>query len=247
MLRIFLFCLFGLTLGAPAFSAEPDMKQLKADLVRAIPEFSGANIRPSSIPGLNEIELDSQIFYVTSDGKYFLMGDMLEVATRANLTEAKRETLRTSLLNNVGEANMIVMGPKDAKHTITVFTDVDCPYCATLHRDVPELTKQGVKVRYLMFPRAGAGSETFKRSVAVWCAADRVKAVGIAKAGGKLDMKTCANPVADHYALGERLGVTGTPTMFLNNGKRVPGYVPAQRLLAMFGIKTEAPPAPAPP
>jgi thiol:disulfide interchange protein DsbC len=132
------------------------------------------------------------------------------------------------------------MGPEKAKRTITVFTDVDCPYCSKFHLDVPELNKQGVKVRYLFYPRAGTNSETFRRTVAVWCAKDRVKAIGIAKAGGNVDMKTCTNPVEKHFQLGQRLGVDGTPTIFVDDGKKLPGYVPAPRLLGMLGITAES-------
>lgn len=230
------FCLLGLLLCTPAFSGEPDLKQIKAELARAFPELSKANIKASPSSALYEVEMDAQIFYITADGKYLMMGDMMDLGGKTNLTEARRASMRQHLFDEVGEQNMIVMGPKNPKRTITVFTDVDCPYCAKLHNDVPELVKNGVKVRYLMFPRAGAGSPTYKRSVAVWCADDRVKAVGIAKAGGKLDMKTCKNPVDQHYALGEKLRVEGTPTIFLDNGQRIGGYVPLPRFLAMLGL-----------
>ncbi len=234
MPRILLLVLACSVLFVPVYAGETDVDQLKSQLVRSIPELAAAKLKPSAIPSMYEVEMDSQIFYISADGKHLLMGDMLELATRANLTEAKREAMRVRLLGEAGEKNMIVMGPKNPKHTITVFTDVDCPYCVHLHNDVPALNQAGVKVRYLLYPRAGIKSETYKRSVAVWCAADRVKAVGIAKAGGKLEMKTCANPVSEHFALGQRLGVTGTPTIFLDNGKLISGYLPAQRLLAML-------------
>jgi thiol:disulfide interchange protein DsbC len=228
--------LLGLILCAPAFSGEPDVKQIKAELVKSFPELSKANIKASPAPTLYEVEMDAQIFYVTADGKYLLMGDMMDLSGHTNLTEARRASMREHSFDEIGEQNMIVMGPKDPKRTITVFTDVDCPYCAKLHHDVPELVKHGVKVRYLMYPRAGAGSETYKRSVAVWCAEDRVKAVGIAKAGGKIDMKTCKNPVDQHFALGTKLGVEGTPTIFLDNGQKIGGYVPLPRFLTMLGL-----------
>src|SRR5690606_28096237 len=102
------------------------------------------------------------------------------------------------------------------------------------HLDVPELTKNGVKVRYLLFPRTGVQGDTYRKSVAVWCAADRVKAVGTVKAGGKIEMKTCPNPVEAHYRLGRELQVNGTPTIFLDNGKMLGGYVPSARLLAIL-------------
>lgn len=216
---------------------EQQMKQIKAELVRAFPELQPAIVKPSPVAGLYEVELDSKVFYTTSDGKYLVMGDVVDLRSQSNLTEVRRAALRTRILDSVGEENMIVMGPDKPQRTLTVFTDVDCGYCAKFHLDVPALNKQGVKVRYLFYPRAGLNSESYRRSVAVWCAKDRVKAIGIAKAGGKLEMKTCSNPVESHYRLGERLDVNGTPSIFVDNGKVLPGYVPAPRLLGMLGIK----------
>ncbi len=239
MLRYFLPCFFSLAFSCVVHAGEQEMKQVKSSLVRAFPELSAASIKPGPVSGLYEISFDAKVFYATSDGKYLMMGDLVDIGTHANLTEERRAAVRVRLLDEVGEENMIVIGPAKAKRTLTVFTDVDCPYCAKFHLEVPTLNKQGVKVRYLFYPRAGLQSESYKRMVAVWCASDRVKAIGIAKAGGKLDMKTCPNPVENHYRLGERLDVNGTPTIFVDNGKVFPGYIPAPRLLSMLGIKNE--------
>lgn len=223
-----------------AVAVAEDYREVKATLGRHLPELSNAIIKPSPVPGVLTIEFGEEVGYVTADGKYLFLGDLIEVATRTNITsmtptEHGRKVVK--MIEEVGEENMIVMGPKNPKRTMTVFTDVDCPYCARLHQDVPELTRNGVKVRYLLFPRGGIGSQTYKRSVAVWCADDRVKAIGTAKSGGTLDMKTCTNPVERHYRLGEKIGVSGTPTIFLDNGQRIGGYVPAERMLGMLGIK----------
>lgn len=221
---------------SPALAAAPDAAVLKEQIGRALPNTTIHAVRPSAIPGFYEAEVENQLVYVSTDGKYLLLGDMVDLSTRTNLTEAWRGQTTLRLLEEMGEQQMIVMGPAKPKRTITVFTDIDCPYCAKLHREVPELTKQGVKVRYLLFPRGGSQSETYRRSVAVWCAADRVRAVGIAKEQGKIEMKTCANPIDAHYRLGQRLGVEGTPTIYLDDGKKLGGYVPAPQLLAILGI-----------
>lgn len=218
----------------PVFAAEADLNRIKSALAKSFPDAARGTLRPSPANGLYELVLEGQVYYVSADGKYLFLGDLVEVGTRTNLTDAAREKISARLLGEIAEKNMIVLAPKETKHTITVFTDVDCPYCARLHQDVPELNRQGVKVRYLMYPRAGAGSETYRRSVAVWCAADRVKAIGIAKSGGPLDMKNCDNPVDEHHRLGERLGISGTPTIFLESGKKIPGYVPPAQLLALI-------------
>ena len=221
-----------------ASAEDANLAATKAKLAQRLPNVSLDGLRPSkNIRGWFELEQDSDLLYISPDAKHLFLGDLVDLETRANLTEAWRGKKATAQLDSVGEENMIVIGPKDAKRTITVFTDVDCPYCTKLHKEVPELVQNGVKVRYLMFPRTGLESQTYRRSVAVWCAADRAEAIGIAKSGGKLDMKTCPNPVEKHYRLGLAMGVQGTPTIFLDDGRRLGGYVPSDRLLAILKLK----------
>ena len=231
--------LFAGTFAGAAHASEAEIAKLRAELQRAFPEVSSATIRPSPVGGIYEVEHNGDVLYMSADGKYLILGDVIELKTRTNVTRAKREQRVAAALNAVGDQNMIVIGPKDAKRTLTVFTDVDCPYCAKLHQEVPELNRNGVRVRYLLYPRGGIGSETYRKSVAVWCAEDRIKAVGIAKAGGKLEMKTCANPVEQHFKLGMQLNIEGTPAVFLDSGRQVGGYVPAAKLLAAMGVKDD--------
>jgi len=240
MLRFLTPLFFSLLFSFAAYAAEPDLTKIRGTLGKAFPGTKVDKIRPAPMSGLYEIQLDAQVLYISADAKFLFFGDLVDVSSRTNLTEHRRGAIAVRLIDEIGEKRMIVMGPAKPKRTITVFTDVDCPYCVKFHLDVPTLTKEGVKVRYLMFPRSGIGAETYKRSVAVWCAADRVKAVGIAKARGKLEMKTCPNPVEDHYRLGERLGVSGTPTIFLDDGRRIGGYLPPARLLPILGLKPKA-------
>jgi thiol:disulfide interchange protein DsbC len=229
-----------------AAAAEPDIKVIQAALAQMFPgnDFGSLKVRPSAIPGLLEAEIDTSVFYVTPDGKHIVLGDLVDTQTRSNLSDQRRQTLIAKAVQALPEKNMIVLPVQNARRTITVFTDVDCVYCRRMHlQDAAELGRQGVKVRYILFPRQGPGSETYKRAVAVWCAADRVKAVGDAKAGKQIEMKSCANPVDENLALAEKLGVNGTPAIFLDDGRRTPGYVPAQRLLALMGLDSKAPSA----
>jgi len=143
-------------------------------------------------------------------------------------------TTRVSALDKLGEDQMVVFSPKNPKHTVTVFTDIDCPYCRKLHQEMDGYLKEGIKVRYLFFPRAGIGSKSYDKAVSVWCSADRNQAMTDAKAGKDLGNKTCDNPVATHYKLGEELGVQGTPAIVTDDGRMIPGYLPPERLAAVF-------------
>jgi len=227
---------FGLVSTA---NAACDVDAINRVVSRSLPRIKFDSVRAAPIPGLCEARIDTEIFYVSETGKYLLVGNLLEVKGGNNLTEKRRADIVKDIVYQLDEKTMINIEPARTKRTITVFTDVDCPYCARLHSEVPQLTSKGVKVRYLLYPRNGLRSPTYKKSVSVWCAKDRIKAITVAKAGGKLKEQTCSNPVADHYKLGQRLKITGTPTLILDDGTRIGGYVPAPQLLTMLGLSDE--------
>lgn len=229
--------LLGLSAGA---NASCDVDAINRIVSRSLPKLVFEKVAPAPVPGLCEATIDTEVFYVAETGKFLFVGNMVAISSGENLTQQRRAGIVKEIILKQDEKQMIIIGPTKAKRTITVFTDVDCPYCARLHKDVPQLTRNGVKVRYLLYPRNGLQSPTYKKSVSVWCARDRIKAIGVAKAGGKLKQKDCTNPVADHYKLGRRLGITGTPTLILEDGSRIGGYVPAPRLLSMLGLSEKA-------
>lgn len=234
-LRATLINLFVLFLSHSVQAGE-DIEKIKQKIQQRLPEISITEFKPAPIPGLYEIVFGTRVAYVSAEGQYILMGDLIDLDNKRNLTAMRRGGLVLKSIDALGETNMIVLGPAKPKRTLTVFTDVDCPYCARLHQEVPKLTQAGVKVRYLLFPRAGKGTETYMRSVAVWCAKDRVKAIGVAKSGGKLEMKNCTNPVDEHLRLGKEVGVEGTPTIVMDDGRVLPGYAPAAELLTALGL-----------
>ena len=226
---IVLFCLLPLSLLAANNSGLAELKQkVKAMLP---PGVAIDSISATQYSGLYEVVVGSKLFYVTPDGNYLLDGDLYDLKTQNNLSEARGNGLRKQLINAVAEKDMIIFGPKSAKHTITVFTDIDCGYCRKLHSEIDSYIQMGFRVRYLSFPRAGIGSSSYQEAVSVWCAKDRNKALTLAKRGSSLPSRTCDNPVAREYSLGQRLGVRGTPTIILEDGRLIPGYVPAGKLL----------------
>jgi thiol:disulfide interchange protein DsbC len=197
------------------------------------------SVVPSPIPGVYEVMVGPQLYYVSADGKYLLNGKLFDMASRTDLTTPKEEKAKAEAIDAVGEDNMVIFAPKDYKYTITVFTDIDCGYCRKLHSQIKQYNDLGIRVRYLSFPRAGIGSDSYKKAVDVWCSSDRKAALTAAKAGGKLEEKQCDNPVADQYALGQMVGVTGTPAIFLSDGELVPGYVPPAKMAAILKQKSQ--------
>ena len=200
-----------------------------------VPGYDVKSVKPTPINDLYEFIGDGRVLYISRDGRYIISGNIIDLDSRNNLTEQAQQQVTRQLIAGYDEAKMITFTPKGkTRHSITVFTDVDCPYCSMLHKEVPRLNQAGVEVRYLMYPRAGAGSPTFHKSVSTWCSDDQKTAIGIAKEGGVLEAKSCDNPVQEQFNLGQLIGVTGTPTLILESGKILPGFVPADQLLKIL-------------
>lgn len=220
---------FILALSLLASTAQAD---IRADLAKKFPGASADDVRPAPMPGLFELRRGGDIVYVTPDGRYALTGDLYDLRTNSNLSEARRRGLRQQLLAAVPDSQTLIFSPKDPKYTIDVFTDVDCTYCRKLHSQIAEYNRLGVRVRYLFFPRTGPDSESWHKAESVWCAADRNDALTRAKRGETVKSKPCGTtPVAKEYQLGEDLGIQGTPAIVLANGEMLPGYVPPAMLV----------------
>ncbi len=233
-----MYMLAALALVTPlASAAELGAQDVKAMIGKTFPGVQVDTVQDAPMPGFYEVVVGTRVVYVSDDGKYVLLGDLIDTEKRENLSELRRAELTSVKLAEVSPERMIVIAPDQPQRFITVFTDVDCPYCSRFHRDVPALNDAGVAVHYLLFPRTGVGSKSFERAVGVWCADDPVAMMGIAKAGGEVAPKECDNPVRDHLALGRAVGVQGTPAIFLDDGTMIPGYLPPDRLFAQMGHK----------
>ena len=244
-MRIYPMLLLFATMGfSNAWAAEKSPSEIPGAVLKGlrgvVGDINKVSVRRAPIAGLYEAAMGEDIFYITANGRYLVMGNIFDLKTRANLTSKRRDELqqarnpeRKQLIDAVNEKDMVVFAPEgETKYTVNVFTDVDCGYCAKIHREVPKLNEAGVKVRYLAFPRAGIGSKTYNTMVSVWCAEDQQKAMTDAKARRKVKEAKCNNPIERHYKLGQELGVTGTPALVLSNGELVPGYMPADKLIA---------------
>jgi thiol:disulfide interchange protein DsbC len=217
------------TAAAPAPAPAMDERAALAKSIGAQAE----ELRPTAIKGIYEFVRGPNIAYVTADGKYFFFGDLYERDTDRNITEARRGEIWLKAINEaVPESEMLVFGPANARHTVTVFTDIDCGFCRQLHQDVPELNRKGVRVRYVFFPRTGPGTESWRKAEAVWCSPDRNAAFTRAKLGQDVRAKACgATPIRRQYELARELGVSGTPGIFTDRGHYLSGYrQPAQLL-----------------
>jgi thiol:disulfide interchange protein DsbC len=225
--------LLGSTLATASFAAEDAIEQVRAQLAERLPDVTPDRISPSPVPGLYELVIGTQVIYITGDARLALQGPLLDLENGRDLTEPVMVEARLKLLADYPEARMVVFEPEgEVRHTLTTFTDIDCPYCRRMHAEMDEYLARGIRVRYMLYPRAGLGSESYRKALDVWCADDRNQAMTMAKAGQPLERRECDNPIREHMALAIQLGLTGTPFSISETGEKISGYAPADAMAA---------------
>jgi thiol:disulfide interchange protein DsbC len=205
----------------------------KEELAKRLNGIAVEDITDAPIAGIYQVAVGANVAYVTKDGRYIVRGDIFDADTSANVTEETRARARATLLGSVDPKTMIVFKPAsgEVKHTVTIFTDIDCGYCRQFHREIDKVTALGIEVHYLFYPRTGPDTESWTKAEQVWCAADHNSALTRAKLGGEIPkVAECATPVADQYELGQRIGVRGTPAVFSESGELLGGYLPPATL-----------------
>lgn len=218
-------------LGGAALAEMTPETAIAGGLKSAFPDLEITRITESSIPGLYEVMLGPDLVYVTPDGRYLLDGDILDLRQKLNISEERRAAARVTVLAGIPAAEMIEFAPAHPDHAVFVFTDISCGFCRLLHRDMAELNSLGIAVRYLAFPRTGTRSPISRDMESVWCASDRQKALTDAKLGLPVKKASCDNPIKRHFALGQAIGVTGTPGIYTEDGRRLRGYLPPAEML----------------
>jgi thiol:disulfide interchange protein DsbC len=228
-LGILLLALPGAFVAAGDESAE--LERVRTRVSDVFSEIEPEHVRQSPIDGWYTIRKGAIVAYISSDGRYLLQGDLIDLEAEINLSEQDRNEARLDLLGAISKEDMIVFSPEVARYTVTVFTDIDCTYCRRFHSQIDEYMAQGIEVRYLLYPRNGPAAESWAKAEQVWCADDRNEALTLAKLGRKLEARSCDTSIVHkHYAIGQDVGLRGTPAIVLQDGTLVSGYLPPMEL-----------------
>ena len=197
------------------------------------------SLKPTPLATIYEVELNTgEVLYSDISGDYLFAGDMYRAgdAGLVNISTRARQERSLTKIAAIPVDEMIIFTPDVVKASITVFTDVDCTYCRKLHSELDDLMGKGIEVRYLAYPRGGVEAASYDKMISVWCSDDRKKSLTQAKNGQNLPAGDCDSPVMAHHALGNELGISGTPALIFPDGTVIPGYMDADRLATMLKI-----------
>jgi len=197
-------------------------------------------VQAGEVKGLWIVDVESRgkkgPVYVDFSKKHLISGNVIKIETRENLTQARLMELNKIDVSKIPLDDAIVIGKAGAKHRIIVFDDPECPYCQKIQAEMNKVTSQRQDVAFLikMFPLA-IHPKAYEKAKAIVCEKS-AQMLEDSLAGKEIPPPKCeTKQVDENMALAQKLGITGTPTLVFPDGKVVPGYLPAEKILEMLG------------
>jgi thiol:disulfide interchange protein DsbC len=194
-------------------------------------------VSPTPWAGVFEVGMGNNLAYVDESGRYFLFGHLYDMSVQLDLTAERRDAVgRIDFASlPLGDALREVRG--SGARSFAIFSDPDCPYCRRLEAEIRTLTD--VTIYTFLMPIASLHPEAHGKAVAVWCSSDRIAAWhALMWRDEAMPARDCANPVDRNIALGERLGIAGTPTLVAADGRMLPGAASLAQVDSWLGRTT---------
>jgi thiol:disulfide interchange protein DsbC len=220
--------------GVQAQTTKPDATSLQAvqnTLQSRFPKVKIAKVQPSQWPWLYEVLTDDEMFYVDTTGNYLFYGKVIDTRTKKDLTEARWTDLTRIDFNALPFNLALKLVKGDGSRKLAVFADPHCPYCVRFEKTLEDVTN--VTVYTFLYPLETIHPGATERAKKIWCSADR-QATWSAWMTNKVE--PTANGSCDTsalntlQALGNKLKITGTPTLVFEDGHEVPGAIDKARL-----------------
>jgi thiol:disulfide interchange protein DsbC len=201
-----------------------DLERVKADLRKKFPDAQIDAARKSGYGGLIEVTGGGEIFYTDERTSFLLLGSLIDTKTRENVTEVRMRKLSAVSFEALplGDAIKIVRG--SGSRRIAIFEDPNCGYCKRFERELANVNDLTMYV--FLYPILSPDST--EKSKAIWCSPDRAKAWldYMLRDAPPAAKAACETPIEKVLAFGRDKRITGTPTIFFEDGERVPGAMP---------------------
>ena len=230
-------CLLTVALPCAAQSRAPTPASISERLQSLYPATHFGEVNATPWPGVFEVVMGANLAYVDESGQYFLFGHLYDMKAQRDLTAERKDSLARIDFAALPLADALKEVRGTGARMLALFSDPDCPYCRRLEAETKTLTD--VTLYTFLMPIATLHPEARAKAIAVWCAKDRIAAWhALMWRDETIATQDCPHPVDRNVALGERLGISGTPTLVAADGRILAGAASKAQIEAWLARAT---------
>jgi thiol:disulfide interchange protein DsbC len=243
---------YGIAWGAEESRVKKDCISLGGEEVRDIlkklnvPDAKVISIAESPIKGVCEVVIDimgqTRIFYLDADKNYLILGgSLVEVSTMTNKTVEAIQRIQDKKRIDTAKiplTDALVLGEKGASKKIVVFTDPDCPFCGQLHQTMKQIVAKRKDIAfYIKFLPLEFHKDAYWKAKSIVCNKS-VKMLEDNFEKREIPKTECAtDEIENSIKLAKSLGIGGTPSLILPDGRLKIGALPEAELLDLIDGK----------
>ncbi len=211
---------------------------IKKELEKKFPDVKAERITKTTYGNLFEVYAGGEIFYTDEKVTFLLLGTLVDAQTRVNVSEARLQKLNVINFNDLPFENAIKLVRGNGGRRMAIFEDPNCGYCKRFEQDINATDN----ITAYIFPYPILAQDSMDKSKAIWCSTDRLKAWQdqMLREKAPTAKGTCDTPIDKVLALGRKMNVTGTPTTFFEDGERISGALPKDKIEAKL-VAVKAP------
>lgn len=225
LIKLALLCI-AVASAVPAFASE----EVKQELAKKYPDVKAERITKTTYGNLYEVFTGGEIIYTDEKVTFLLLGTLVDAQTRLNVSEARLQKLNVINFSDLPLDQAIKLVRGDGSRKMAIFEDPNCGYCKRFEQDINSTDN----ITAYIFPYPILAQDSVDKSKAIWCSPNKLTAWQDLMLREKQPTAkgTCDTPVDKVLAYGRKLNITGTPTTFFEDGERLSGALPKDRIEA---------------
>jgi len=196
-------------------------------------------VENSEVPGLWEVKLEKNknnyLLYIDYSKKYVVSGDVFRIKDKVNVTRKRMGVRERPEGVKIPLDDALLVGNKDGKKRVVVFTDPRCPYCKKLHEELKIAVRKDPDLLFFikLFPLK-IHPDSFEVSKSILCSPS-LSLLEDSLNGKQIPPATCKTKVVEeNIEIGNKLGIHSTPTLIFPDGRIIPGYKKAGEILDLM-------------
>jgi len=227
-----LFSVLALLVFVSSYAQEDSIRKNLAERIPKLPRID--EVSKSPMAGLYEIRVGgTDIYYTDASGSYLIDGQLIDAKSGKNLTEERMNKLTAIQFKDLPLKDAIVIKRGTGARKIAIFEDPNCGYCKRFEADMQKVNHATIYL--FLYPILGADST--EKSKAIWCSSDKGKAwldFMLNEVPLRGTSKCNTDAITRIVEFGKKHRITGTPTILLADGTRIPGAISSGQLEKML-------------